>query len=63
MSNDFINPSDVAKFIDVQNMSVVVLTKIIRKHYELTLTDSLNIARLIKEIHHLDVNRGQSVNK
>lgn len=63
MSNGFINPNDVVKFIDVQNMSVIVLTKIIRKHYGLTLTDSLNMARLMKEIHHLGVIRGQSVNK
>jgi hypothetical protein len=63
MSTKFVNPVDVVKFLNVQDMSVVVLTKIIRKHYGLTLTDSLNMARLMKEIHHLGIVRGQVINK
>ncbi len=63
MSKRYPAAFEVVKHIDVEKIETITLVQIIRKHYDLSLSDSLNMARLLKEVHRLGVIRGQVVNK
>lgn len=59
----FPNAFVVLREINIEAIEMVTLTKLIRNKYNMSLSDSLNMARLIKEAHRLGVIRGQVVNK
>ena len=54
---------EFVKEIDVEKIEVITLVKLLRKHYDLNLSTSLDMARLLKEVHRVGVIRGQVVNK
>lgn len=59
----FPNAFVVLREINIEAIEMVTLTKLIRSKYNMSLSDSLNMARLVKEAHRLGVIRGQVVNK
>lgn len=58
----FPNAFVVLREVNIEAIEIVTLTKLIRAKYNMSLSDSLNMARLIKEAYRLGVIRGQVVN-
>lgn len=58
----FPNAFVVLREVNIEAIEMVTLTKLIRSKYNMSLSDSLNMARLVKEAHRLGVIRGQAVN-
>jgi hypothetical protein len=54
------NEFDISK-IDVLNISILSLARLLREHFGVGLSVSLAMARLIKEVHRLGVIRGKVV--
>lgn len=48
--------------INMEDIDIVTLAKMIREYYKFSLVDSLKIAKLLKQTHRLGVIRGQVVN-
>jgi len=62
VSDRFPHAFEVLRSVNIESIEVVTLTKLIRSKYNMSLTDSLNMARLVKEAYRLGVIRGQVVN-
>lgn len=53
---------EVIREINMEEIKTITLVKLIRSRYKMSLTDSLNCARLMLEVYRIGKIRGQVVN-
>lgn len=53
---------EVIREINMEEIKTVTLVKLIRSKYKMSLTDSMNCARLMREVYRLGKIRGKAVN-
>lgn len=53
---------EVIREINMEEIKTITLVKLVRSRYKMSLTDSLNCARLVQEVYRIGKIRGQVVN-
>lgn len=53
---------DIVKNINIADIEVVTLSRLLRQHLSISIVDSVKIARLVKYSHSLGIIRGKAVN-